>query len=319
MSLSRSVWSLKGISGEFQGNTLPLRSSVMTMGRASENHIMISDNNVSRHHATLFVNKDSIQIMDEKSRNGVLLNEKKIEPGKKITLKHGDRIQIGPHGFVIELDEGGQESPAKEIKLASSTKSAKTDQNQTVTSAPKSIFIDKIKDKLSTIEWNRRTLMYTGLGIFVLMMIIMQIPPSSNNQTAKPKTSNSNVEIKSSITDENNAPLQDSEIDAMKARAKASLQFQDYLAATEEYEKIVKAQPHDEYIKTQYEFSKKQLKRLIERHLEFAKREYEKLNYERAIIEWKQVLALTYKADPEVYKQTEEKIRDAEKEIQKRR
>jgi hypothetical protein len=44
---------------------------------------------------------------------------------------------------------------------------------------------------------------------------------------------------------------------------------------------------------TQYEFSKKQLKRLIEKHLEFAKREYEKLNYERAIIEWKQVLALT--------------------------
>ncbi len=330
MSSSGPVWSLKGIAGEFQGNTLPLKAPLMTIGRTVENHIVISDTNISRHHATIYLNREKIQIQDEESRNGVILNDRKIEAGKRFDLKHGDKIMMGPHGFVIEMDDDARFNPAHQTQtreLPAPPKKTKASTQATTVAKPP--IAENLKEKLKNlnlpkIEWNRRTLMYTGLGVFILMVAIMQIPPSEPKKPAQKKETTeaaapTKVDIKSDPTNTPPANMTSNELDALKARAKASLQFQDYLAATELYEKIVKAQPQDEYVKTQYEFSKKQLKRLIERHLEYAKREYEKLNYERAIIEWKQVLALTSKADPDVYKQTEIKIRDAEKEIRKRR
>lgn len=326
MSSSGPVWSLKGIAGEFQGNTLALKAPLMTIGRTVENHIVISDTNISRHHATIFLNREKIQIQDEKSRNGIILNDKKIEAGKKFDLKHGDKIQMGPHGFIIEMDDDARFNPVHQTQTREiQTPPKKTKASTQATTIGKPPLIASLKAKLQTlnlphIEWNRRTMMYTGLGAFMIMVGLMQIPPSTKKAAPKQeKTDLPNVQIKSNTTDPLPEKIDDAELDALKARAKASLQFQDFLAATELYEKIVKAQPQDEYTKTQYEFSKKQLKRLIERHLEYAKREYEKLNYERAVIEWKQVLALTVRADPDVYKQTEQKIRDAEKEIRKRR
>lgn len=317
---SSSVWAFKGIAGEFEGNTLPLKPPMMTIGRTGENHVVIMDNNVSRRHAVIYVTQHSIQIQDEKSRNGVILNEQKIEAGKKIALKHGDRIQIGPHAFIIELDD-----KARNLTKVTETKKMPKDPKQEAAPLEQNSFFSKSAngdmfnaDKFSKFKLNRRTLIYGVLGTFILMVVVTQMFPTQNAEKKKPEKTGTNVEIQS--MDKGPAtPMTSDELDSLKARAKASLQFQDYLAATELYEKITKAQPLDEFSKTQFEFSKKQLKRLIERHLEFAKREYEKLNYERAIIEWKQALALTNRSDPEVYKQTEEKIKDAEKEIRKRR
>lgn len=324
MSPSQSTWTIKGITGEFQGNTLPLKPPMMTVGRTHQNHIVISDTNISRHHATFFIEGELLFVQDEKSRNGVHINDKRIEPAMKVSLKHNDRVLIGPHGFVVEMDEASmhssiQHAPTREMRA--SPRSAETQFKPTTLLKP--ALLEKLKSleilkKLPKIEMNRRTIMYGVMGLFVLMMLISKIPSSSDSQ--KKKSTSTPVEILATVPNSaDSPPLDDADIDTLKAKAKAALQFQDYLAATELYEKIVLARPKDEYIKTQYEFSKKQLKRSIETHLEFAKREYEKLNYERAIIEWKQVLALTSKANPEVYQQTEQKIRDTEREMQKRR
>ncbi|MEZ4845919.1 MAG: FHA domain-containing protein [Bdellovibrionota bacterium] len=318
------IWTIKGIAGEFEGNTLPLKAPMMTVGRTHQNHIVISDTNISRHHATFFVEGDQLFIQDEKSRNGIFVNDKKIDAGIRVLLKHNDRIMIGPHGFAVEVEEKThteiQHAPTREMQ---STPRKEQTQFQPTTLLKHTALLEKLKglklpSNMPKIQLNRRTIMYGVMGLFVLMMIMTKLPKSSGTKS-KPQTTPS-VEILTNSSDSTNtSPLDDAEVDALKAQAKAALQFQDYLAATQLYEKIVKANPKDEYIKTQYEFSKKQLKRLIEKHLEFAKREYEKLNYERAIIEWKQVLALTLETNPEVYQQTETKIRDAEREMQKRR
>jgi pSer/pThr/pTyr-binding forkhead associated (FHA) protein len=320
------IWTLKGIAGEFQGNTLPLKGPMMTVGRTHQNHIVIPDTNISRHHATFFVDNDHLFIQDEKSRNGIFLNDKKIEAGMKVSLRHNDRVMIGPHGFVIQVEEkaqttGIQQAPTREM---SSSPRSKDSTQFKPTTLLKPELLEKLKnfklpDNMPKIQLNRRTLLYGIMGVFLLMVLITKLPKKSSAPSGKSKTTTTVEILSNSSASLGSLPEGDLEIDALKARAKAALQFQDYLAATQLYEKIALANPRDEYIKTQYEFSKKQLKRLIEKHLEFAKREYEKLNYERAIIEWKQVLALTLEMNPEVYQQTESKIRDAEREMQKRR
>ena len=325
MSGASLTWTLKGIIGEFAGNTLPLQAPSMTIGRTHQNHIVIPDSNISRHHATFFIVGNLLFVQDEKSRNGVLINDKKIEPSIHVSLKHQDRLHLGPHLFIVEVEEVAtgssvQNDPTREIQ-AGPRLTEKTQFQPTTLLKP--AILERIQSlkwiqKLPPIKMNRRSLMYGVMGVFILMMVFTQF--HQNSTQGQKKINTSSVDIEPIITEtEKSAPTDEADIETMQARAKAALQFQDYLAATELYEKIMLVKPKDEYIKTQYEFSKKQLKRLIEKHLEFAKREYEKLNYERAIIEWKQVLALTAKVNPEIYQQTEIKIRDSEKEMQKKK
>lgn len=308
-----STWTLKGISGEFQGNSLAITLPMMTLGRTSQNHIVIDDKNISRTHVTFFIHDDDVYIQDEKSRNGTLINEKQIPPGSKVKLKHADRILIGPHAFVLELEM----KPVSELSQPVISRSMDTKgESSQYTSTLKTPFQERFK--LPKIALNRRSLMYGIAGLFVLFMIGTQFPSKkAKKKSAEPAAT---VDIKTNSSSSGKTiVLDDAELDALKTQAKATMQFQDYLAATELYEKIVKASPNDEYAKSQYEFAKNELSKKIALHLEYAKREFEKLNYERAIIEWKQVLALTIKANPDVYKQTEQKITDAEKELQKRR
>lgn len=70
------------------------------IGRDSECHIVLTDDTVSRRHA--IINFDNIDrpseeprciLQDNKSRNGVFLNGRKIE--EATTLKNGDRVFIG--------------------------------------------------------------------------------------------------------------------------------------------------------------------------------------------------------------------------------
>jgi hypothetical protein len=326
MSPTSSTWTLKGIIGEFQGNTLHLTPPMMTVGRTHQNHIVISDTNISRHHATIFIEVEHLYIQDEGSRNGVLINDKRISKGIKVTLKHNDRVFIGPHGFIVEIAEASMRSGISHAPIREMDTPPKAIENSQFqpTTHLKTPLLEKLRSleilrKIPKIELNRRTIMYGAMTLVVVIVMISKIQKTSNSDEKKQSEAATVEILPHSTSQPEQVLLDDAEIDTLKAQAKSALQFQDFLAATELYEKIVLARPKDEYIKTQYEFSKKQLKRLIEKHLEYAKREYEKLNYERAIIEWKQVLALTSKANPEVYQQTEQKIKDTEREMQKRR
>ncbi len=317
--MTNNGWALKGVVGEIQGKTFSIKHAQTTLGRTHQNHVIVPDNNISRHHATFFVEDDKISVQDENSRNGVIVNDTKIPAGKKFKLKHGDRIQIGPYGFILEQKSEGSvvgqtnastikrsQTSISEMRRATAvTKLSNTDDRPVSFKAPK-------------IKLSKRTLMYSVLGLVVLGMALSQFKPAS--KTAEPKKAKSEkVEIQSQGLAESSGEMEDVEITSLKAQARAATQYKDYVAALRFYEKIVKAEPTDENSKTQYEYVKKQLTKSIERHLENAKREYEKLNYERAIIEWKQVLALTATTNKDVHKTTQVKIQDAEKEMQKRR
>ena len=50
----------------------------LTIGRGSENDIVINNPAVSRHHATIFTNVNTIVIVDAGSTNGTFVNNIKI-------------------------------------------------------------------------------------------------------------------------------------------------------------------------------------------------------------------------------------------------
>lgn len=71
----------------------------VTIGRGSENSIVIKDPFISKEHVKFFYEEDSYYIEDLNSANGTYLNERKIETVEK--LYNGDIINIGQLGFIF--------------------------------------------------------------------------------------------------------------------------------------------------------------------------------------------------------------------------
>ncbi len=87
------MWTLKFISGKYQGGEFPLRPNrEIIIGRSSDLDMVLVEDMVSRKHAKISTTGPQIIIQDLGSTNGTFVNGEKI---KKIRLKEGDRILIG--------------------------------------------------------------------------------------------------------------------------------------------------------------------------------------------------------------------------------
>jgi len=83
----------------YRSTDLEVAPGEFFIGRSSSCHLALDDGLVSRRHAVLRVNDDSIEVEDLGSRNGVSVNGKKIEGATP--LKHLDRISIGSQEMVV--------------------------------------------------------------------------------------------------------------------------------------------------------------------------------------------------------------------------
>ncbi|MDI6715703.1 MAG: FHA domain-containing protein [Actinomycetota bacterium] len=85
--------------GPSVGQKFILGKSEITLGRDPGNDIFLDDITVSRHHAKIIVNGNSVGIMDVGSLNGTYVNQERIEG---ITaLKSNDELQIGKFKLVF--------------------------------------------------------------------------------------------------------------------------------------------------------------------------------------------------------------------------
>ncbi|GEM_PF-3783492 len=71
---------------------VPLHGDQWTIGRSSDNNIVIPETAVSRYHATIKKNGGQFIVEDMNSTNGMFLNGKQVRAAK---LKDGDHILIG--------------------------------------------------------------------------------------------------------------------------------------------------------------------------------------------------------------------------------
>lgn len=73
----------------------------ITIGRESDNNVVIDNKLASRHHALIQKIKEDYFLKDEGSTNGTLLNGIKIPAGKYVKLNRGDKITIGSSNIVF--------------------------------------------------------------------------------------------------------------------------------------------------------------------------------------------------------------------------
>jgi pSer/pThr/pTyr-binding forkhead associated (FHA) protein len=79
----------------------PLPSSVTVIGRRHDCDLCIPHVSVSRRHCQLNRNGGILKIRDLGSRNGTILNGKRVD---EAVVQRGDYIEVGPLKFVLQID-----------------------------------------------------------------------------------------------------------------------------------------------------------------------------------------------------------------------
>lgn len=73
----------------------------ITIGRGTDNDVVVDNKLASRHHALIQKIKDAYFIRDEGSTNGTFINGIRIPNEKYVKLNPGDKITIGNMNLVI--------------------------------------------------------------------------------------------------------------------------------------------------------------------------------------------------------------------------
>jgi hypothetical protein len=80
------------ISGDLNAKTFDLAEARITIGRATENTVMLDHTTVSKNHAMLVKNGSEYKLFDFHSTNGTYVNDERIAVA---LLRNGDRIRMG--------------------------------------------------------------------------------------------------------------------------------------------------------------------------------------------------------------------------------
>ncbi|HEY3993799.1 MAG TPA: FHA domain-containing protein [Ktedonobacteraceae bacterium] len=86
--------------GNFTGQELALKHSIISIGREEDNEVWLDDDTISRYHAELAWDKGQVYVTDNDSLNGVLINGQRIR--SSVLLKPDDELEIGGHRFILK-------------------------------------------------------------------------------------------------------------------------------------------------------------------------------------------------------------------------
>ena len=304
-------WVLVGITGRVKGREFVILSKNIHIGRTPENDIHIPEKSISRHHATINIENMKLQAHDMKSKNGTLVNSKKIS---KEELNDSDILQIGESSFRIKLEEAPQLN-----EIEQSTKETDNTENSPILE-----FLNTTLGKVASFVLP-----------FILMILIPRLfthPPKADvaqknvalkqnlaepEKTAIPSPTITKQDIYQIDTTETEQEANSSSIDTeeLYTSANNSIGMNDYLSAIKSLKLILKNTPNDQKALLLLEESQIKLKKLITNYDENASREYEKLNFEKAIIEWQKVLSLTKDFDQDFYNRTLSKISETRQKL----
>lgn len=91
---------------------------VLNVGSNYRNDMVISDNSVSRYHASLKVDpKKRVFIRDNGSTNGTTVNGQKILPNQEVRIKKGDKVVLGDQDLTRQIAPLFPKNPWKNILI----------------------------------------------------------------------------------------------------------------------------------------------------------------------------------------------------------
>jgi pSer/pThr/pTyr-binding forkhead associated (FHA) protein len=87
----------------------------ITIGRADDNHICLTERNVSRHHARIVRRDDTYGVEDLGSYNGLKVNGTRIEGS--LDLSAGDRVVLGDYQLRFESEVTGSMAGDEDVEI----------------------------------------------------------------------------------------------------------------------------------------------------------------------------------------------------------
>jgi Nif-specific regulatory protein len=105
---------LIALTGPLKGQVITLATET-SIGRASSNHIAVSDPSLSRRHCLITSAETGFRLTDLGSSNGAYVNGM---PVRERLLEHGDQIALGDSVFLFLLREGEAPPPASPVRLS---------------------------------------------------------------------------------------------------------------------------------------------------------------------------------------------------------
>ncbi|MCC5810372.1 MAG: FHA domain-containing protein [Ectothiorhodospiraceae bacterium] len=83
------------VQGTQAGQCIDLGRPITRIGRRDENHLVLDSETVSRTHACVEREENQYRVVDLGARNGVYLNGRRIQRGRRCLLGHGDSLALG--------------------------------------------------------------------------------------------------------------------------------------------------------------------------------------------------------------------------------
>ncbi|MFO7538629.1 MAG: protein kinase [Chloroflexota bacterium] len=95
-------------------STIPLTRSEVSLGRDTDNDVVLPDEGVSRHHARLQVTALGWELLDLGGMNGTWLNDRLLNANEAASISPGSRFRMGPYELMLQ----GPEIATSEALLA---------------------------------------------------------------------------------------------------------------------------------------------------------------------------------------------------------
>jgi len=86
------------------GDSIPLLKQQLLIGRRESCDIVLRFANVSAHHGQLSIDNGYWYVRDLQSRNGIKINDSRIEKDQQRRLDPGDILAVAKHKYRVEYD-----------------------------------------------------------------------------------------------------------------------------------------------------------------------------------------------------------------------
>ncbi len=150
-----------------------LRTGEHRIGRQSTCELVVSNPRISREHAMIVVDDQSVRIQDLGSQNGTRLNGRPVSPHVFVPIENGTVIELGGITFFVRsestapeayLDEPSQKAWAEEtLTLVQPTKSVRST-SSVVTRDPKMVALYETADRVAKSDLSILITGETGVG-----------------------------------------------------------------------------------------------------------------------------------------------------------